>query len=254
MLFPKTGKTQPKNLVGSRTVHPPIEISEKRTRTFFSIATRSFGNHFWFCGQPSSWFNFSYVYRLWRNVALAVPGIWCLTPLHRQQWATAMLERSKSAELVLDLNFSVVPLQRGQFMKDVLENHTSESRIRELSLRGLSSSILSALLHDIQLFFRLRSLKLVFHSNCTHQLSQRTQKVCWILDVVRCGIAWFSMPLTGLTSLKMVSKPTRLLWSEFIEALKAMSSLGTLEIHSLPLANQLCRITSNPFDDWTSVR
>jgi len=46
-------------------------------------------------------FNFSYVCQLWRNVALAVPGIWCFIPLRYQQWATAMLERSRSAVLVL---------------------------------------------------------------------------------------------------------------------------------------------------------
>ena len=212
----------------------------------FAVATQNGG------GRPSSWFNFSYVCRLWRNVALAVPSIWCSIPLHCQQWATAMLERSKSADLILDFNFAAVSSTspRGQFMKNVLENHTS--RIRELSLRGLSSSTLSTLLHDIRpSSFRLRSLKLVCgynHANPSFPISIMANSEGLLdLDVEKCGIAWFSMPLTGLTSLKMASNPTRPLWSEFMEALGGMPSLETLEIRdSLPLAGELCRRTSNP--------
>ena len=184
-------------------------------------------------------------------MALAAAGIWCFIPLHCQQWATAMLERSKSADLVLELNFATISSTspRGQFMKDVLDNHTS--RIRELSLRGFSSSTLSTLLHDIRpSSFRLRSLQLIGGYNDAPSFpidivanSERLLD----LDVEKCGIAWFSMPLTGLTSLKMDSNPTRPLWSEFIKALGAMPSLAILEMrHSLPLADELYRRTSNP--------
>jgi len=67
------------------------------------------------------------------------------------------------------------------------------------------------------------------------------------LDVVMCDIAWCSMPLTGLTSLKMVSNPSRPLWLDFITVLGGMPSLATLELRdSLPLANELRRRTRNP--------
>jgi len=50
-----------------------------------------------------------------------------------------------------------------------------------------------------------------------------------------------------LTSLKMVSNPTRPLWSDFIKVLGDMPSLASLELQdSLPLADKLCRRTNNP--------
>ena len=162
-----------------------------------------------------------------------------------------MLERSKTADLILDLNFFATPSVSpgGQFMKDALVNHTS--RIRELSLKGVSSSTLSILLHDLQpSSLRLRSLRLVgIYDECPDFPASliANSEGLWDLDVVRCNIAWCSMPLTGLTSLKMGSNPTRPLWLDFITALGAMPSLAILEMRdSLPLAVELRRRTSNP--------
>ena len=165
-----------------------------------------------------------------------------------------MLERSKSADLVLELDFATASSTspRRQFMKNVLDNHTS--RIRELSLKNISSSTLSTLLQNAQpSSFRVRSLQLVGPRNSGHVNPSfpidviANSEGLLDLDVARCGIAWCSMPLTGLTSLKMVSNPTRPLWSDFIKALGDMPSLASLELQdSLPLADKLCRRTNNP--------
>ena len=203
--------------------------------------------------RPSSSFNFSHVCRLWRNVALTTPGIWCFISLHYQQWATAMLERSKLADLVLDLNFATATsstLTHEQFLKNVLDNHTS--RIRELSLKGFSSSTLLDSLEDLQpSSLRLRSLQLVdldAHRTPSFPIGIIANSEGLLdLDVVGCNIAWCSMPLTGLTSLKMDSNPTRPLWLDFITVLGGMPSLATLEIRdSLPMAVELRQRTSNP--------
>ena len=163
-----------------------------------------------------------------------------------------MLERSKLADLILGLDFATTAstLPHGQFMKNVLDNHTS--RIRELSLKGFSSSTLSASLQDLQpSSFRLRSLQLIGrddHTTPNFPIGAIANSEGLLdLDVVGCNIAWCSMPLTGLTSLKMVSNPTRPLWLDFITVLGGMPSLATLEIRdSLPLAVELRQRTSNP--------
>jgi len=125
----------------------------------------------------------------------------------------------------------------GQFMKNILDNHTS--RIRELSLKGLLSS---TLLHDAQPSFRLRSLQLVGHGNASFPISIIANSE----DLLDLDIAWCSVPLTGLTSLKMVSNPTRPLLLLYHGAWGHALFSNARDAQFTRFVVELCRRTSNP--------
>ena len=193
----------------------------------------------------TSWLNFTYVSQKWRNIALNTPGLWDTPDFLYPMWARAMLERSKGTDLIINCDTSIIT--DPAVIKEVFDNHSA--RIREINLRGLTSSFLFSILENIwssSESLRLRSLQLVrafpreddnpdFPYFPAHLLVQPSglQR----LEVRHCGLdKWYTQPHPLLTHLVVETTHDRPLLSEFVTALSGMPALERLEmVDSLPL-------------------
>ena len=203
-------------------------------------------------GRLSMQFNFTHVSQRWRFVALGTPEIWCSIPFHNREWAPVVLERSKSADLLVNENLYLASPDSPSvvLIKEVLKNHTP--RIRELAFIQISSAIFFLLLGDMApLSLRLRSLCLQSseHENVPFFSMEllMNPEVLQNLDLERVDVDWIQLPLTTLVSLKIHCPLNRPSWTDFITALRGLPILENLDLYdSLPVASEVHQRPFNP--------
>ena len=189
------------------------------------------------------WWNITYVSQKWRNIALDTPHLWSSPVFYYPTWAKVMLERSKMVDLVVDADCGRIV--DPALMKEVFNNHAG--RIKEISLRDLTSSFLSSILEGVQpSSLHLRSLHL---SNVNWASADDLELPLFPahlvvhpdglqqVEIERCSFDWYAQPHHLLTRLVIYDTRNRPLLSEFVTALSSMPDLETLEmISSLPSA------------------
>ncbi|KAF9522068.1 hypothetical protein CPB83DRAFT_865047 [Crepidotus variabilis] len=83
---------------------------------------------------PAMSFNFSYVSQQWRNIALSIPHLWTSLSEDHIDWSCVMLERSKTTDIVVNVNLCVAGANRGrsesiprkvEFLEHIFERHAS---------------------------------------------------------------------------------------------------------------------------------
>jgi len=166
---------------------------------------------------------------LWRDLPSSIP------------WAREMLERSKPVGLgiQLTLSYSDSSSPRVLFWKDVLCNHAA--RIRELELTDVSKSTSLVLLGDLQpSSLSLHSLQIcqsTQQDNPTFPTAAMQAHQLRSLSVKGYEGAWYSLPLSCLTNLKIHNIHSRPRLDDFIKTLQANPHLQTIDIEdSLPSA------------------
>jgi hypothetical protein len=198
---------------------------------------------------------------------LNTPNLWQVLP-RSIPWATAMLERSKGADLIVVSRLMFSTHNWVSFLKEVLTKHAS--RIRELNLSGLDRLGLFDNLPQSSL--RLLSLKLT----CAFGEGDRTfptgvleTRNLRTLVIRGCGGPWWSLSLPALTNLKLHYIPNRPSSIEFFEMLRGLAALEVLDmLDSLPLANgsvdlikpielphlsRLCLLSSSNYQEVTDI-
>ncbi|KAH8827096.1 hypothetical protein DL96DRAFT_1232241 [Flagelloscypha sp. PMI_526] len=101
-----------------------------------------------------SWLNFSYVCGPWRRAALACPTLWTSLPLSYPMWTLYMMERSKSAGLVIRTHCLYHDFAN---LREILK--ANEDKIVVLDVKA-NLPQLHLLISDLAFFPRLESLTL----------------------------------------------------------------------------------------------
>lgn len=181
-----------------------------------------------------TWYNFTFVSRHWRLVAINTPDIWSTLLFHSWGTVSLMLERSKMADLAINVNvYSIFPL-----VKRVINEHTSRIAAMSLMVGQMGFSNLLAGLDERPPSLRLREIRLYrtigndqFFPNSI-LLPDRLQ----VLEAHGFNFAW--EPLQSfpcLTHLTIGSTDLRVSLADFITALRGMPALEFLHLrNSLP--------------------
>ncbi|KAF9522309.1 hypothetical protein CPB83DRAFT_911417 [Crepidotus variabilis] len=233
-----------RNLLSPVSKIPPEVLGQIFTR----VTEYTMASHL----KPTIRFNFSFVSQHWRNVAISTPQIWTVLSEDYLTWSRVMLERSKTADLVVH-----VDIQRGygrseysisrksEFLQHVFEKHAS--RIVHLSVESN---------RDIPNFPpltpRLQILYLSFEGSRTDPLHFPTYLLSASplveLRVEGYKVDWklFSFPALKTLILMFVrSEPSSAL--DFIKALQRTPQLERLRIfHSLPVSFDRAELSTIP--------
>ena len=215
-----------------------------------------------------NWIQVTYVCRQWRAVALNSPNLWTNLPLGYGHWTSVMLERSKRTSLTIKVDFS----NRASNTINHLESAFHHvDRFKVLSLEHADPSLLRDLVLKLPKSApRLNSLVIsVYHSQFSETFPERdfastcdlpeamlceTENLHYV-ELKGCNPSWDSHLLSSLLHLKIewVSKAARPTTKQFLEMLKRMPNLESLELrdaipiessHSVQEIIHLCRLHS----------
>ena len=192
------------------------------------------------------WVRVSYVCRHWRMVALGCPTLWTYVFFFSRRWMTMLLQRSQIAPLRVRLDLiDSDGNRRSSPMLEMLLEHLP--RMEEFHIRGLSADvapkIISKLIvaapllqsiHITGLFNNLRPLASLDVSLLTLPVAfSRTTPKLRSLDLSRLDIAWNSLALTEITSLRLSSVPRPHTMQQLSSILSQMPHLTNLELEDV---------------------
>ncbi|KAF8141590.1 hypothetical protein EV363DRAFT_1392037 [Boletus edulis] len=245
-------------------------LPDELLATVFILYVRQYHNSEWakiktFSTAPARvpiWVRVSYVCRRWRMAALSCPTLWTYVFFVSRTWMTVLLQRSQRAPLRVrvDLTYGA---RRSLPMLEMLFEHLP--RMEEFHIRGLPpdavSNMISKCLIPAPL---LRSLQLTVSTNKRSLasldapvpnlpvlFSQATPKLR-SLDLWRLDIAWHSLTLTMITSLRLLSMPRPHSMQQLSSILSQMPGLKDLELEDIlpwsssPLQDSLAEKTELP--------
>ncbi|THH17498.1 hypothetical protein EW146_g3328 [Bondarzewia mesenterica] len=194
--------------------------------------------------HPPNWLAITYVCSRWRQVSITCSCLWTDLVIHRQ-WTRVMLNRSRSAPLVIHIETALIGLPRprpprGMPLVQLALEHVH--RARELKLIGYYS-ILADLLHQLTSPAPLLTyLSLTCYGSRQLLLTEAlfggvTPPGLRVIDLHDCGIQWTSRIFhEGITSLTIMSSPLsqRPTIEQILAGLSKMTQLETLAIDTLP--------------------
>ena len=206
--------------------------------------------------QVPLWVGVSYVCRRWRIVALGCPTLWTYVFFVSRAWMTVLLQRSQMAPLRVRIDLAMPPyeihLQTTESrrtldslaMLEMLFEHLP--RMEEFRIRGLSAGVVrkiipklivpAPLLQSLQITVLSSRHSLASLDNPPPMLpvvfSRSTPKLR-SLHLSRVDIAWNSLTLTGMTSLRLSSVPRLRTMQELSPILSQNPHLTDLELEDV---------------------
>jgi hypothetical protein len=197
-----------------------------------------------------NWIKVTYISRQWRTVALNSPNLW--TNLLFGPWTSIMLERSKKADLTVKFDFSNRTSNAIKYLESAF-HHVDRFKVLLLEnghaslLRDLVSKLPKSAprLHSLIIsVYRSRVSELGFdHDSDTCDLPEamlcETENVHYV-ELKGCNPSWNSHLFSSLLHLKIdgVSRAARPTTKQFLEMLKRMPNLESLELHNaIPVEN-----------------
>ncbi|KAF8556006.1 hypothetical protein OG21DRAFT_1507098 [Imleria badia] len=187
------------------------------------------------------WVRVSYVCRRWRTMALGCPTLWTYVFFASRTWMTVLLRRSQMAPLRVGFDITY-GTRRSLPMLEMLFEHLP--RMEEFHIRGvppdavpniISKLLVPApLLQSLQLTVLSKKRPLVPLDSPTLPviLSQTTPKL-QSLVLARLDIAWHSLTLTGITSLRLLTMPRPHTMQQLSSILSQMPRLMELELEDV---------------------
>ena len=162
------------------------------------------------------------------------------------RWATAMVERSRGAELFVDddLSWKWPESPSAVFLRGLFADHVA--RVRQIRLSGAGAAMLATLFEKLPpKSLQLRSLELECPPENRRPVFPTEvigSEHLHILRVEGCDGPWHTLSLPALRHLKVYNTSTRPSLNGFLDMLEALPMLAILDLeNSLPLANNECR-------------
>ncbi|KAF8555397.1 hypothetical protein OG21DRAFT_913855 [Imleria badia] len=164
-----------------------------------------------------SWVNVSYVCRHWRSVALHCATLWTYLFLTSPRWTNELLARSKQAPLKLHVNMSYVGVSfkvglysLDQVMKHVervQECHISLPLVPVMQENWLVSKLSSPAPRLQHLTISVPDVP--WEWQLPSELFDGDTPALRTLELIGCRVAWYSLQLSGLTTLSLCRVPAR---------------------------------------------
>ncbi|KAH7916203.1 hypothetical protein BJ138DRAFT_1076053 [Hygrophoropsis aurantiaca] len=199
---------------------------------------------FSFLSAPLQWIQVAHVCHHWRQVALLYPSLWTLLVFKSPRWTEEMLERSKMAPLIIDINLTYMTPKVVSGVQTAL---THVGRVRELRLVS-SKETLEKLLTPISAIPALH-MESIYIFTTHHHIRIDNYSLPETLfggelprlrnlSLFGCDVVWGSPIFNGLTHLNIsdLSMSVRSKTAQFFATLNLMPALRTLILKdALPL-------------------